>query len=71
MMVHDMYGRALTAVIERKQFFDKKKMHVCPGQVVSRNVDRFLFEFFGLADADFFLQQPAAATESHGRNRLG
>eukprot|EP01036_Dinobryon_divergens_P023496 gene23496-31848_t len=45
--------RALTAAVERKLFYDKKKMHVSAGQVVSRRVDRFLFDFFGLADIDF------------------
>ena len=67
-----LYDRALTAAIERKQFYDKKKMHVCAGQVVSRNVDRFLFEFFGLADAT--AATATATAESHGpigRTRLG
>ena len=61
--------RALTAAVERKLFYDKKKMHVCAGQVVSRRVDRFLFDFFGLADIDFPLR--SGGPSEGGRMRLG
>lgn len=60
--------RALTAAVERKLFYDKKKMHVSAGQVVSRRVDRFLFDFFGLADIDFPMHD---GPHSGGRIRLG
>lgn len=45
--------RLLTAAIEKKLFYDKKKLHSNAEQLVSRNMDRFLFEFFGLTDAEY------------------
>mmetsp|Transcript_28708 Transcript_28708/g.39403 ORF Transcript_28708/g.39403 Transcript_28708/m.39403 type:complete len:1855 (+) Transcript_28708:3-5567(+) len=46
--------RLLVAAVRRKQWYDKKKLHNNPEQLVSTNVDPFLFVFFGLADADYF-----------------